>query len=361
MRIIEVNKYSDFLTLEEIWQNTLQRSNYHTVFSTWEWLTTWWKHFGKDKRLVLLLAKENDKILGIAPLVYSVHKMFGLRMGKIEFIGTPHSDYNDFIMTENSEECLKLFIEHLHNLPEKWDCIELTDIPEKAECLPFLKKISENFKVVHKCPYFELPKSLEALLKGLSRNQRKNIRRNERRLEEAFKLEFIDFSEVQSYSEGMNYLFELHQKRWRSKGLAGAFADERFRKFHLDIARSFSHKGWLGLFVLKLSGKPAAVAYGFKYRSKYFDYLTGFDPKFSKYSIVEVLRAHMINRFIQEGLVAFDFLRGAEAYKDRWRTTSRSNFQAVLIRRDRFAKVRHRMYSEYWHQGNRLKYLLKLK
>ena len=92
MRVIEVNKYSDFLALEEKWQDVLEKCNYYTVFSTWEWLSIWWKHFGKGKRLVLLLAEENDKIVGIAPLMYSVHKMFGLRMGKIEFIGTPDSD-----------------------------------------------------------------------------------------------------------------------------------------------------------------------------------------------------------------------------------------------------------------------------
>ena len=141
---------------------------------------------------MLLLAEENSKIIGIAPLMYSVHKMFGLRMGKIEFIGTPDSDYNDFILTSKEEACIKLFINYLNNLPEKWDCIDLTDIPENAKSLPFLNKMAKTLKPLHKCPYAPLPKSYDAFLNALKRKQRKELRRNLRRLKESFKVDFAD-------------------------------------------------------------------------------------------------------------------------------------------------------------------------
>lgn len=176
MEILEINKYKDFAALKPSWNNTL-RTCEHSVFSTWEWLSTWWKHFGNDKKLLLLIAKENDRMIGIAPLMYLVQKMFGLRMGKIEFICTPHSDYNDFILTEKSEECIPLLINHLNNLPEKWDCIDLIDIPENAKCLPILSKISTNLRQVHKCPYAHLPKSYDAFLLGLKRKYRKELLR----------------------------------------------------------------------------------------------------------------------------------------------------------------------------------------
>ena len=152
MKIIELNKHRDFIALEQTWNDVLQRCD-HTIFQTWEWLSTWWKHFGNNKKLLLLLAEEKDEILGIAPLMYSVHKMFGLRIGKIEFIGTPDSDYHDFILTEKEKDCIELFVNHLKKLPEKWDCIELTDIPENSKSSRFLSKLSKKFDTVHKCPY----------------------------------------------------------------------------------------------------------------------------------------------------------------------------------------------------------------
>lgn len=332
----------------------------HTIFSKWEWLSAWWKHLGTDKKLILLLAEENGKIFGIAPLMYSVQTMFGLRRGKIEFVGTPHTDYNNFILTERKQECLKLFIDYLHNLTEKWDCIDLADIPENAECLPFLIKISKNLIRFHKCPYLPLPKSYENFLENLSFNKRKHIKHDTRRLEKTFHAEIVDYSQPQTCNEGMNYLFKLHQKRWQSVGFAGAFADPNFRKFHLDIAKSFSQKNWLGLYVLKLSGKPAAVMYGFQYKSKYHSYLLGFDPKYSRYGVGNILKAYQINHFIQKGLTEFDMLRGSEWHKDSWHAIPRWNYQAILTKAGIRSSIQHWLYNEYWHQGNRLKYVMKL-
>jgi CelD/BcsL family acetyltransferase involved in cellulose biosynthesis len=303
---------------------------------------------------------EKDQIFGIAPLMYSVHTMFGLRMGKIEFIGTPDSDYADFILAEKSEECMKLFIEHLNNVTEKWKRIELWDIPEDAQSLPLLRKLTKTLKPFHVCPFVGLPKSYEALLDKLSARQRKNIRKGFRRLEKDFKVDFLDYSAGQSVSEGMNTFFDLHQKRWNAAGLPGSFANQGTRSFHLDVARAFSQKDWLGLFLLKLSGKPVAAYYGFKYLGKFYSYLSGFDLKYSSYSVGSLLTAYVMRNCIESKLVEFDFMRGAEHYKYHWNTMTRWNSQAIITRRGFLEDIEYRLYDNYWHQGNRIKYFLKL-
>jgi len=359
MKIVQVNKYSDFLALKGTWQDILQRCNSHTIFSTWEWLSTWWKHFGNDKKLLVLLVKENKEVIGIAPLMYSVHKMFGLRMGKIEFIGTPHADYNDILLTEKSEECLKLLTDYLWELPDNWKRSDLAGIPQNSRSLPFLGKLSWKSISVLKCPYIPLPRSYEAfLVSNLKRNQRKYVYRNMRNLERDFKVEIVDCSDVQSSTEGMHRLFELHQKRWESRGYSGAFAEEKFRNFHLDIAKSFSQKKWLGLHLLNASGVTVSANYGFKYQSRFYSYLTGFDPRYTKYGVGNLLHAYSIQRFIDEGLTEYDFMRGAEEYKARWNTLARLNSRAVLIRKGVAASIEYRLYEEYWNQGNWLKYFL---
>jgi CelD/BcsL family acetyltransferase involved in cellulose biosynthesis len=360
LKIVLIDDFPSFLSLKEEWTEILNRCD-HSVFSTWEWLSTWWKHFGKAKRLLVLLVEEDNKIIGIAPLMYSVHKMLGLRQGKIEFMGTPDSDYNDFILTKKSEECLKLFIDYLHGLSENWKCVDLTDIPEKSKSLLFLNRISKSLKPSYQCPYTSLPKSYDIFLKSLSQNLRYDLHRSLRRLEkDGYKANFADYSDSQSFDEGMRMFFELHQKRWTSRGFSGVFAEEKYRNFHLDIAESFCQKGWLSLYSLELSGKSVSALYGFKYHSKYFSYLSGLDPAFYRYSVGNLLIAHAMSQFILLGLDEFDFMRGAEEYKDRWNTVTRWNSQAILTRKGFLANVEHRLYNEYWHQGNRLKYLLKM-
>jgi CelD/BcsL family acetyltransferase involved in cellulose biosynthesis len=363
VKIIEIDNYSDFFNLKESWNKVLLKSNY-SVFSTWEWLSTWWKHFGSGKRLLLLLAEENGETIGIAPLMYSVHSMFGLRQAKIEFIGAPDSDYNDFILTEKREDCVKMFMHYLTSIPENWDCIDLRDIPETAFSLSILRNMSNRVEfaeelALYECPFTALPSSLDIFMNDLSSKLKKTLRRTGRQLEKSFEVDFMNCSSLHTLDQGMSAFFELHQKRWIAKRRSGVFSDQETCNFHMDVAKCFLKKGWLGLFLLKLSGTPVAAHYGFRYRSKFYYYLSGFDPRYSKYGVASLLIEHVISNCIQEGLLEFDFLRGAEEYKNRWNALTRWNRKVVLIKKGFLATIENWLYKEYWHQGNRLKYVLK--
>lgn len=104
MKITAVDNFNDFLALQEKWKKVLQLSD-HTIFQTWEWLSTWWRYFGKGRRLLVLLAEVDGEIRGIAPLMYSVESKFGVRQGIIEFIGIGHSEYNGFILSDKHQQC----------------------------------------------------------------------------------------------------------------------------------------------------------------------------------------------------------------------------------------------------------------
>jgi len=353
LQIRVVSSLDGLVGLKSAWGNLLKGRDY-TIFSTWEWLSTWWKHCGNDKKLLLLLAEDNGVVAGIAPLMYSVHRSLGLSSGKIEFVGAPDSDYSDFIVPEKREECLSLFFEYLNLLPEKWNSVDLADIPQNAKCLPFLTRISKNLRLINDCPYLPLPGSYDAFLKMLSLKKRKYVKNGMKRLEQNFDVEIVDCSQPQHFSEGMEILFELHQKKWASAGCSGAFSDPKIRNFHLDIAESFSKEKWLSLLVLRLSGKPVAAEYGFKYNSRYYAYLAGYDPDYSKFSVGNMLFIYIINSLIQQRIVQYDFLRGSEQYKSYWNAISRWNYQALLSRKGAFGGFQYWLYKN-WGNGSRVK------
>jgi CelD/BcsL family acetyltransferase involved in cellulose biosynthesis len=359
MQIIEINKYSEFLSLKDKWHNILLNCD-HTVFSTWEWLSIGWKYFGADKRLLTLLAVENGEIMGIAPLMYSVETMFGLRRGKIEFMGTGFSDYNDFIIIAGNEsQCISSFINYLQNLSEKWACVDLIDIPNKSKSLPYLKQFSHRLRSFHRCSYLPLPRSYECLIIELSGNMRRNLRKGLERASNDFKIEFDDCSDATTLSEKMNIFFNLHQRRWRAMGSAGAFAEQAGRSFNIEIANVFSQKNWLSLHIVYFSGTPVSAFYGFNFQKRMYSYLTGFDTKYSNYSVGNLLLSHVMAKSIQEGITAFDFLRGEENYKDKWGATSQWNWRVILIPKGTVKKIENWLFDSYWLQGNRIKYLIK--
>jgi CelD/BcsL family acetyltransferase involved in cellulose biosynthesis len=358
MRVTAVDNFNDFLALEEKWKKVLQQSN-HTIFQTWEWLSTWWRHFGKGKRLLVLLAEVDGEILGIAPLMYSVESKFGVRQGIIEFIGTGHSQYNDFILRAHDQQCIQMFFDYLNKLPYRWTYAKLVDIPSESKYLP---QISNRTAIGRTILDLALPATYEGLSQNVKGKDRREFRRNLRRLEEnGFKVELVDYSTGGLVTKGMNTLFELHQKRWRSKGgFRGMFAEPAFCKFSLDIAKCFSEKKWLGLYCLEISGKPAATIVGFKYFSKFICFFSGLDPIYTKFSSGNILYWLAIPKLIQEGFVDFDFGVGIDNYKWQWRPIETHNLDVTYLRKQEFANTNYWLYEKYCKTGILLRNLARI-
>ena len=72
-----------------------------------------------------------------------------------------------------------------------------------------------------------------------------------------------------------------------------------------------------------MAGRIIAALYGFHHATRTYYYLGGFDPEFKQYSPGTILIAHAIAEAIREGATEFDFLRGREDYKYRWRAVDR--------------------------------------
>ena len=68
----------------------------------------------------------------------------------------------------------------------------------------------------------------------------------------------------------MALFFDLHQKRWKSRGGIGAFSSDKIRAIFLDRAKLFAQKGWLGLYFLTVNDKPVAANYSLKYNKKLY-------------------------------------------------------------------------------------------
>jgi len=335
LRIKELNEYDQFIDLREQWNDVLKKSKDDDIFLTWEWLSTWWKHYGKERKLMILLAEDGEKIVAIAPLMRSVYRLLGFRLRKIEFFAE-HTDYCNFILAEKKAESLKLFLKYLDKL--SWDYLELKEIPETAESITILRKIRrkthiQNETVSSKCPYIPLSVSWDVFVKELSGNKRRNLRRRMKRLKEKYKVGFKKQDEIDSLQQDMKTFFYLHQKRWRSKGLGGSFGeDPKFRDFLLDVSKCFAEKRWLNLSFLTANDEPISAALCFEYNKTLYYYHPGFDPVYSKYSIGNLLIMHLIQDSIQKGIEKIDFLKGAESYKSDWTSLSRDNLEIRYVR-----------------------------
>ena len=345
IRVRALDDSKDLEGLQHNW-NTLLASTDNPIFSSWEWVTCWWKHYGEDRRLRVLVAENGHKAIAIAPLILSNYKCmkFG-KLRKIEFLGTPQSDYNNLILSENEPECARLFVQHIESLHD-WDHLELKDVLEGSTSARLLCDHSVTSpwrlerRVLTLAPYIRLPSTFEELMSRLGSVMRHNIARRERRLRELYQIDLKTYKDFGSIQEAMNLMFELHDKRRRSiSSEPSAFVTPRTRAFHTDLATVFAANGWLNLNFLTADGEAIAATYCFDYRGKTYVYQVGFNPSFSRYAVGTLLHLRNIEVSIQRGRREYDFLKGAESYKFNWPVHVRRSLAIGFARRRLFAKA----------------------
>ena len=171
---MEFKLHNDFSEIDPgAWNSLVEQSIADTPFSRYEYLTEWWNTLGGgewgDARLVLVSAKEDDQIIGIAPLF--IHEYGGrqalLLVGSIEI-----SDYLDLIVREAD---LPRFLSGLmdflaSSLTETWSALDWYNLPDNSPTLAALKAESEkrgwNY---HEEIYRPTPHRIERIVRRLSR------------------------------------------------------------------------------------------------------------------------------------------------------------------------------------------------
>jgi CelD/BcsL family acetyltransferase involved in cellulose biosynthesis len=102
--------------------------------------------------------------------------------------------------------------------------------------------------------------------------------------------------------------------------------------FLAETAAGFAARGALALHLLRLGGRPIAGLLGFRERGTLYGYLQGSDPAYDPLSPGVLLLGAVVERSIEEGLAALDFLRGREPYKLWWGAEPRPTFRRRLSR-----------------------------
>jgi CelD/BcsL family acetyltransferase involved in cellulose biosynthesis len=347
---LKVTEVSDFESIRNVWDQVLEENRFgNNIFLTVDWLSTWWKHFGGQRKLLLLTVEEDNQVLGIAPMMLSKYKLPGFgSIRKIEFLGTRHSDYNNFIISKKESECVRHIIDYLNEV-EDWDWIELKEIPENINYSKQLfadpsLKLEIKERVCNQCPYIPLPRTFECLKKTFGRNLRQNLNRNLRKIQENHSVDLKRFDEAGfSVKEAMNLFIRLHEMKWKSQGQPGAFAEDTFRNFHMDVAEALAQNGWLGIYFLRVDGEPVAAQYTFEYYRKMYYYLSGFLPKYKSFSVGNLIIMFLLRECIEKGFTEYDMTRGDEPYKMQWTNKYRRNFEVRLVHKKITSKLYDRV------------------
>jgi CelD/BcsL family acetyltransferase involved in cellulose biosynthesis len=292
------------------WQDLAKNSPTATPFQTWEWQNTWLAFYRRTKKPHLVAVYEGEDLVGLMPLTRT-----GGPWRTVRAMGSGPSDYLHPLARSGYEHKVAAKVaEHLASL-SRVDLIDLHQVRETNALAAHLRTRGQIEQAT--CLVLDLPATFERYLATLGKSLRYDVRRLEKSLFNEGKAVVEQVTEDQ-IGEGLDILFEQHKLRWRKRGLPGAFIG-RAQKFHHAWGRLAIREGWLWLSILKLEGEPIGAIYAMRMGQTCYFYQAGFDPSKGSISPGTLLVASTIRRAIEEELDYFDFLRGDEPYKRRWK------------------------------------------
>ena len=329
------NNFSELNAQE--WNDLLKESVSDTPFLRHEYQRGWWEHRGggewQNAQLVLVSAREDGRLIGIAPLFVAEYegKSALLLVGSIEI-----SDYLDLIvrMDDHSRFITGLLDFLASTIPDNWSTVDWYNLPDSSPTLATLKAEAESRGWAHleemyrPTPRIALNGSFDEYLSRVEKKQRHEIRRKMRRAiesERGVRWFISDMADPEAEIDSFLKLMEQDQGK-------ASFLREPMRAQMRDVIRTAHENGWLWLAFLEADGQRIAAALNFDYENKLWGYNAGVNRDFMDLSPGWVLLGYVLEWCCQNGRYEFDFMRGDEDYKYRFGGVNKYVMRAKLTR-----------------------------
>jgi len=336
---MEVRVVDDFASLAGEWEKLHASSQ--SIFTSFDWLALWWKHYGKGRPLKILCARTGGALVGILPLYIDTAPMLRFPVRQLRLVGTGGDTFPDdlgpILLLGHENEAARALADAVLELPG-WDVLLLHDLDPACA---FTQAMSQAAKRAHlpslegrseRIAFMNLAASWDDYLKSLHRDKRYRIKNIRKKLNAAHPSHFFVWSDAATLDQGFDRLVFLHRKRWDQAGLSHAFVSPEYLGFHRDVMHACLKKDRLRLYCLEIDGQVGAMYYFYKLRDRVFLMQSGFDPDLSDVKPGQVLLGHVIEHAISEGHKVLDFLRGEHRYKDELATGERETVYLTAFR-----------------------------
>jgi len=356
LRVEELASLEACYALQTPWSELAARANNTTVFSTWEWQTAWWKHYGADHEPCIIVVREDERVVGIMPLYTRRTSLVPLvPVRELRLIGSggdTSPDYLGPIIDPSCEDTVaRLLADQLVvAMRSRWDVLRLTDVAPGVFLDELVKRLEKaGIHTERSAPeviqIVRLPSSWKEYLAKMSGSRRWRIGNLRRAIENKLGGSFQSELTREQLPGAIDDLITLHRKRWTAKGSGlGAFRSDAYVSFHREVITRCHEKGWIHLFRIEVGGRTVAILYCYRFKGEVLYFQTGFDPELEDYSLGQVLMGYSIESAIAAGAGVFDMLKGEHPYKGTWSNDVRHTVNLISYNHSlpgRLSRLRH--------------------
>src|SRR4051794_37265615 len=279
VEIVEINDIEELAQYRMLWNSLFPGTADATFFHTFDWLDTYWRHFGHDQKLRVLIAYSAGDAFGILPLCVRTETY---RLSKVRVLTYPLDNWTTSYgpIGPNPASTMLAAMQHLRRTPRDWDMMELRLVPDDntqggktARAMRVASMLTEK-QQYQRTSLVDIPASWDEYLANKSPWLQRQFRRTMDEFFDSGRGEYIRHRPLPA-SEGDG------DPRWDSYESCESLAEtsrpshvvngdtlthdrprEYFRASHAVAARL----GMLDFHRLKVEDKPCAFLYGYHYQ-----------------------------------------------------------------------------------------------
>ena len=311
----------DFAQLQASTGNTLP-------FACYEWQLTWCRHF-LDQDLGILdqpmfyVIRDGGTCVGMIPLIRTTRRLGGLNVSSVGLLGADPAitEIRTSLVQPGYEESVAMAVDARLKGARDWDWIQW--IATGGAFGAALGRARElRWQPLAASYLLDLPPTWEEFRAGLKRNIRESLRHCYNSLKrDGHRFEFRIVTEKAAVPAALDRFFELHVQRAAMRGAVAhpnRFASPVVRNFVYDVCAQFAERGKLRVFQLEIAGQGVASRIGFVVGESLYLYYSGFDPHWSRYSVMTTTVAETIKYAIAQGITTINLSPGNDVSKTRW-------------------------------------------
>lgn len=361
--VIEINQPEQLEDWRLVWNSLASQTPGLSLFHTLDWLQAYWKHFGADQKLRVLLVVCANKPIGIVPLTVVRETT---RAGRVRVLTYPLHDHGTFYgpIGPDPTATLTLAFNYLHATSRDWDLLDIRWV-DRDEHDRFRTKwamehagYAARESVWKQTAVIDLQGGRDQYWESRSGKMRSNLRRDERRLREQGEVEYLRYrpegrrvGEDDPRWDLYDTCVEIAAASWQGASATGTtLSHEQVADYFREVHEIAVDHGMVDINVLKVAGRAVAFGYNYVSNGDLVGIRRGHLPEFSRYGVGNLLFSRMLGDSFQRGDRTLDLGPGFHDIKRRWSTHSTSSYRyahyPTLAPRAQLLRLKHWAWGE---------------
>lgn len=328
---------ADVVSIRDEWNALHERSLDPSPFTSFDWLTNWWRAFAEPSwSMRCLVLRDDASLRAIAPFYVVTERHLLRRARVLRFWQNAHSDRASLLVSaDEARATIDGLVAHLVREPvPAWDMAQLDSLVVESATTRMLLDAFEGLGVTYSlrhgrdAPFLKLPGAWEGLDRTLGHSFRKSLRRHMSRAQR----EGLRWK-LHTDADALVRVLEVSADTWQHAAGTGLGSTPTLEAFYLGLARSAASVGSLRIPILYAGEEPIAFELNLDRDRTTYNLKVGYSTRFAHLSPGTVLRYHVLRHAIEAGDEEFDFMGAAERYKLHWTGSTRSHASVLAVHR----------------------------